>query len=144
MTTPPGAEIGVPDLGIPHLPVGQADIMLAAPRNANAATAAISRCHTGIFAVAIALSAAAPRSPQPSRMHNTTGRGRGKGVITLDLEEISTYLYTRNRANPASVPSRPDADCKAGPRAVCVSRAQVLAELSVVDLSMQLACYSGP
>ena len=46
------------------------------PGAGHAASAAISSCQIGVLARSIALSARSARSPQPSRMHSTTGRGR--------------------------------------------------------------------
>src|SRR5579883_662688 len=90
-----GAEIGVADLGIAHLAIGQADKMLACFETAMR-PALGQPPPTGRLARAIALSAPSSRSPHPSRMHSTKGPGRGKVIIVRPFAAW-IYLYTRNR-----------------------------------------------
>ena len=73
---PSGAEIGVADLGVPHLTVGEPDIMLARlqmrVRPARHAADARPACAPSQSHCRRPFG----RSPQPSRMHSTSGSGR--------------------------------------------------------------------
>ena len=93
---PASAEIGVPDLGIAHLAVGQPDIMLAgvetgmrpAPRQR------VPDRRGGAFDSVVAPSS---RSPQPSRMHSTSGRGRRVIDRSLDWSNPASTLLPQLR-----------------------------------------------
>src|SRR5262249_52025340 len=100
---PAGADIGVADLGIPHLPVGQADIMLARlelrmrpPRDQSMPVRRLRHFDR----VVVGLRSLAPSVE--NAQHQWTGAGAGVhrgGPWAMEL-----YLYTRNRPRADSAP----------------------------------------
>src|SRR5205814_1349433 len=98
---PAGTDIGVADLGIAHLPVGQTNVCSLALSWA-CGQRRISSCQTGVFASSIALSAPFDRSPQPSRMQSISGFGR-EVMVKAASQNGRSAMYTRNGQFPGSV-----------------------------------------
>ena len=70
---PPGADVGVPDLGVAHLPDRQPDVR-AVRRERRVRAARPIRSKFGVRPSATAFASRDGLRPQPSRMHSTTGR----------------------------------------------------------------------
>ena len=78
-------DIEMSDLGIAHLPLGQADIGAEGPSAAPGGGRASAASKTGVWACWTALSATSSRRPQPSRITSITGRGVLSGTVTTLL-----------------------------------------------------------
>ena len=82
----PGAEVHVPDFGIAHLPVRQADVAaFGVHQRVRAFGPELAPMRQ--FGLASALSAGSSRWPQPSRISNTTGLGRAATTTEVQVTD---------------------------------------------------------